>query len=141
MYYICTLSMYNFIFTKRKPEFLNLEFQTFYFTEYKYVFKKTFKMRHHLVENGLGQVVEGLVDVDVGLGAGLQEADAVLARNLLAPLAAHHAPVEHVALVAQQHALHVFAGVLLKFCINILEKTLIFNGESRKLVQSCIDSI
>lgn len=35
-----------------------------------------------LVQDGLGQLVEGAVDVDVGLGRRLHEPDAVLARYL-----------------------------------------------------------
>jgi len=65
-----------------------------------------------LVQDGLGQLDEGRLYVDVGLGGGLQELDVVLPGDGLAPLLGDHPLVLHVALVAEDHPLHVLVGVL-----------------------------
>ena len=46
------------------------------------------------------------------LGRGLEELDVVLPGDLLAPLLGDHPLVLHVALVPQDHPLHVLVGVL-----------------------------
>lgn len=59
------------------------------------------------------EAVEGLLDVDVGLGRDLEEGDAELVGERLAPLRRHHPLLFPVAFVADQDLVHAFGGVLL----------------------------
>lgn len=65
-----------------------------------------------LVQDGLRQLPERLLDVDVRLGRRLHEADVVLAGDTLSTFFADDAFVQHVALVAQNHLFHVLVGML-----------------------------
>jgi len=73
----------------------------------------SFKALLHVNLDIPGKSEEGLLDVDAGLGGGLHELDSVLDGQLLSALFRNLSPVVHVALVAEDHLLHVGAGVLL----------------------------
>ena len=75
----------------------------------------------HLGLDVLRQREERLLHVDGRLGGRLHELDPVLYGQLLPPLPADLPPVVHVALVAEDHLLHVGGGVLLDVADPVLD--------------------
>mmetsp|Transcript_58999 Transcript_58999/g.144706 ORF Transcript_58999/g.144706 Transcript_58999/m.144706 type:complete len:245 (-) Transcript_58999:186-920(-) len=71
---------------------------------------------------------EGLLNIDVVLGARLKEFDAELVRKRLAPCGVNHLLVEHVALVANQDLVDVVRSMLLDLAdpvANVVKRLLI----------------
>lgn len=60
------------------------------------------------IQDGLSQLVEGGVDVNVGLGRRLQESNSMILGDFLSALLAHYSPLRHVALVPEQHFHDIF---------------------------------